>query len=167
VFCGFDRASVAHPLDGFGFLVPAVEGRDILGTIFSSSLFERRSPEGKVALTTFVGGVRRPELVDLEDGALVDYAVGELGRVVGAKGAPEFVHVQKWARAIPQYVIGHDRVGAAIERLENQYPKLFFCTNYQGGVSVGDCVEHAAKACERVVSRMSLTHETSFRSIKS
>jgi oxygen-dependent protoporphyrinogen oxidase len=38
VVLGFKRADVMHPLTGFGFLVPASEGRRILGAIFSSSV---------------------------------------------------------------------------------------------------------------------------------
>lgn len=154
VFCGWDRARVSHPLDGFGFLVPAVEGRDILGTIFSSTLFPGRAPEGKVALTTFVGGMRRPELVaDLDDDAIVERVVDELRRVIGVSGAPELVRVHRWARAIPQYVIGHRRLTDAIARMENQHSGLFFCTNYQRGVSVGDCVEHAAAVAHAVADK--------------
>ncbi|MFQ6611114.1 MAG: protoporphyrinogen oxidase, partial [Fidelibacterota bacterium] len=36
---GFDRNDVIHPLDGFGILIPKVENFQILGTLFSSSLF--------------------------------------------------------------------------------------------------------------------------------
>ena len=44
VVLGFRREDVAHPLDGFGALIPQVEGFHILGTIFSSSLFPNRAP---------------------------------------------------------------------------------------------------------------------------
>ena len=43
---GFRREDVAHPLDGFGVLMPEVERRNILGAIFSSSLFPYRAPAG-------------------------------------------------------------------------------------------------------------------------
>src|SRR5690606_12369636 len=45
VVLGFRREDVAHPLDGFGVLVPEAERMSILGTIFSSSLFVGRAPE--------------------------------------------------------------------------------------------------------------------------
>jgi oxygen-dependent protoporphyrinogen oxidase len=150
VFTGFRRDDVAHPLDGFGFLVPAVENRDILGTIFSSSLFAGRAPDGSVAVTTFVGGMRRPELVAREDDELTDMVMRELADIIGVRDAPSFTHVFKWKRAIPQYALGHRRVTDAMDSLETEYSGLFFCTNYRRGVSVGDCVDHAASLSARI-----------------
>jgi oxygen-dependent protoporphyrinogen oxidase len=154
VFLGYAHADVRHPLDGFGFLVPEVEGRRILGTIFSSSLFDRRSPEGAVALTTFVGGMRHPELVGLDADELIEMVAAELRDIIGVSGEPVFSHVFRWEKAIPQYAIGHSRVTDAIDSLETQYSGLFFCTNYQRGVSVGDCVDHAAALAERVANSL-------------
>lgn len=151
VFLGYRREDVVHPLDGFGFLVPAVENRRILGTIFSSSLFPGRAPEGDVALTTFVGGMRRGDLVGLDNDALIDLVTEELDDLIGIKAAPRFVHVHTWRRAIPQFAMGHSRVTDAIDSLETEYSGLFLCTNYRRGVSVGDCIDSAATLSARIV----------------
>ena len=58
VALGFRRKDVMHRLDGFGMLIPRVEGFRILGTIFSSSLFPNRAPAGCVTLTSYLGGAR-------------------------------------------------------------------------------------------------------------
>jgi oxygen-dependent protoporphyrinogen oxidase len=146
----FDRARVAHPLDGFGFLVPEKEKRRILGTIFSSTLFANRAPEDRVVLTTFVGGTRQPEMALQDDAALVATVKDELAQLVGAKGDPMAVRVSRWARAIPQYNLGHlDRV-ARVERLSETQTGLFFCANWRGGISVGDCIKSAYGSAERV-----------------
>src|SRR5205823_10694546 len=70
VFVGCRRADVAHPLDGFGLLMPEIEGARILGALFSSTLFPGRAPAGHVALTVFAGGTRQPEIARLEDDEL-------------------------------------------------------------------------------------------------
>jgi protoporphyrinogen/coproporphyrinogen III oxidase len=101
VFTGYKRSDVLHALDGFGMLVPQVEHRLVLGTLFSSTLFPGRAPEGYVGLTSFVGGMREPELAGLDDSELVRIVQTELSRFVGARGAPVFTHVQTWRRAIP------------------------------------------------------------------
>ena len=106
VFLGFRRADVAHPLDGFGLLTPAVEQRRILGTLFSSTLFPGRAPAGHVALTTFVGGTRQPELAQATDAELLAAVQAELAALLGVRGAPVIARIQRWPHAIAQYVVG-------------------------------------------------------------
>ena len=60
VYHGYDKQSIKHPLNGFGFLVPEIENRQTLGTLFSSTLFPDRAPANHALLTTFVGGERQP-----------------------------------------------------------------------------------------------------------
>ena len=62
--------------------------------------------------------------------------------------------MRRWERAIPQYVVGHRRVVDAMAELEKHYSGLFFCTNYQRGVSVGDCIDHASAVADRVEERI-------------
>ncbi|MBM3844452.1 MAG: protoporphyrinogen oxidase, partial [Verrucomicrobia bacterium] len=140
VFTGHRREDVTHPLDGFGLLVPAVEGGRILGTLFSSTLFPGRAPEGHVALTTFVGGTRQPELTALDDAALATLVCEELGRLLGVSGTPAIVRVQRWPRAIPQYAPGHERFLTAIRQLEAAAPGVFVGGNCRDGISLPNCI---------------------------
>lgn len=140
VFTGHRREDVTHPLDGFGLLVPAVEGGRILGTLFSSTLFPGRAPEGHVALTTFVGGMRQPELAALDDAALGTLVREELARLLGVAGTPAIVRVQRWPRAIPQYAPGHQRFLTAIGRLEAAAPGVFVGGNCRDGISLPNCI---------------------------
>jgi oxygen-dependent protoporphyrinogen oxidase len=78
LFLGFRREQVAHPLDGFGALVPAREQRSLLGVLFSSSLFADRAPDGHVALTVFAGGMRQPETGRLDTAALLARVLPDL-----------------------------------------------------------------------------------------
>ena len=64
---GFRREQIAHPLDGFGFVVPTMEKRRIIAGSFSSIKFPGRAPEGKVLLRVFIGGALQPELLSLSD----------------------------------------------------------------------------------------------------
>jgi len=56
VVLGFRREDVTHSCQGFGMLIPKIEGFKILGTIFSSALFPNRAPAGHVLLSSYVGG---------------------------------------------------------------------------------------------------------------
>ena len=140
VFMGFRREDVAHPLDGFGLLVPEVEHGDILGTLFSSTLFPGRAPAGHIALTTFVGGTRQPENARLPDDALHDLVRGELARLLGVRADPAFVHIQRWPRAIPQYTLDYRRHQDAMAAFESLAPGVFIGGNSRDGISLANCI---------------------------
>lgn len=148
VFTGYARAQVSHALDGFGVLVPQVERRQILGTLFSSTLFPGRAPEGHVALTTFVGGMRDPHLPQLDDEELLRVVQGELAGLLGAQGAPVFTRVQRWPRAIPQYTLGYQRFKDAITSVEAAAPGLFIGGNCRDGISLANCIEAGRRLAE-------------------
>jgi oxygen-dependent protoporphyrinogen oxidase len=155
VALGYDRAAVEHPLDGFGMLVPPVEDQfDILGTIFSSTLFPGRAPDGHVLLTTFVGGARTPSLAERTPSAVRDVVERDLNRLLGVTGDPGFAQHVQWPRAIPQYTLGYGTVKETLDTLEAEHDGLYFAGNYRSGVSVGDAVASGAAAACRALDAL-------------
>lgn len=156
VALGFRREDVAHPLDGFGALVPAAEGRHILGAIFSSSLFPGRAPDGHALLTVFVGGARQPRQAALGDGALEQDVLRDLRDLLGLRGEPVFRRIVRWPRAIPQYNRGYGEILRAIEGAEAANPGLHLAGNYRGGIAAGQCLHNglslAARLCDNPVA---------------
>ncbi|AOS45871.1 Protoporphyrinogen oxidase [Lacunisphaera limnophila] len=150
LFLGYRRDQIAHPLDGFGGLVPAVERRNVLGILFSSTLFPGRAPEGHVALTIFVGGMRQPDHARLAPEALLRLIDRDLQDLVGAKGAPVFMRHTHWPRAIPQYIPGFERWLDQMTALEARHPGLFIGGNARDGISVPDCIKSGTRLAERV-----------------
>jgi len=148
VASGYRRADIAHSLAGFGFLVPKKEARRILGSLFSSSMFPGRAPDGIVVLTTFAGGMRNPQLPAQPDGALATLVHEELAALVGATSPPIWVDVTRLSRAIPQYNLGHADRLRPLDEAEHALPGLFFCGSYRGGVAVGDCIKSAHAVAE-------------------
>jgi oxygen-dependent protoporphyrinogen oxidase len=144
------RADIAHSLAGFGFLVPKKEQRRILGTLFSSSMFEGRAAEGTVLLTSFIGGLRNPDLPAQSDAALAALLREELAALIGARGDPLWREITRWTQAIPQYNLGHREHLRPLAAAERALPGLHVCANYRGGVSVGDCIKSAHAAAETV-----------------
>ena len=150
VVLGFRREDVAHPLDGFGMLIPEVEKFNTLGTLFSSSLFPNRAPAGHVLLTSYIGGARNPELA-LKDGeTLVKLTLEDLRRLLGVKGSPTFTHYFTFPHAIPQYEVGYGRYKELMARTESNCPGLFFAGNYRDGVSLGDSIVSGHNIAERI-----------------
>lgn len=147
VVTAYRREDVAHPLDGFGVLIPKKENRKLLGTLFSSSLFEGRAPAGHVLLTTFAGGRRNPEMTTMDEATLKRTVDAELASLVGARD-PLWHEIVRWTHAIPQYTIGHLQRIAAVDAAAAALPGLHFCANWRGGVSFGDCIKNGIAMAE-------------------
>ncbi|MBL9215007.1 MAG: protoporphyrinogen oxidase [Opitutaceae bacterium] len=148
VFLGFRREDVAHPLDGFGMLTPAVAGRQILGTLFSSTLFPGRAPEGHVALTTFVGGARQPDLARQDDATLNAIVLRELDALLGIRSCPVIARIQRWPRAIPQYTVGYQRFKDLCAAAEAGAPGLHIGGTARDGVSLSNCITSGRRLAE-------------------
>lgn len=151
VFMGFVKGENCRPLDGFGFLVPKVENRKILGTIWSSTIFPNRAPNGGIALTSFVGGMRQPELADRDDEKLSQIVLNELRDILELQAMPDVVKIRRWQRAIPQYELGHQQRIEAVEKFEAQHPGIFVAGNFRGGISVGDCIMQSESVANKAV----------------
>jgi oxygen-dependent protoporphyrinogen oxidase len=150
----FDRADVPRTHDGFGFLAPNVEGRQVLGSIWASTVFEGHAPSGTVMLRTLLGGVRRAELALGDDETLLGRARAELEALVGIprRAVPRAQKVIRWDRAIPQYDVGHlGRIRAADE-LEQRFPGLYLSGNGLRGVSMVQCVTAAGALSARILA---------------
>ncbi|HEX7879844.1 MAG TPA: protoporphyrinogen oxidase [Candidatus Eisenbacteria bacterium] len=142
---GFKRQDVAHPLDGFGVLVPRREGRRLLGALFPSSLFPGRAPDGFVGITAMAGGVNDPAVLALAADEFVAHVLGELGRLLGISAPPVHVITRSWREAIPQYELGHQRWLDLAERCERDRPGLHLLGSWRGGVSVPDRIRAATE----------------------
>lgn len=154
VFLGYRREDVGHPLDGFGFLVPKKEGRLILGCLWSSSTFPRRAPNGMVAVTVFVGGDRQPELTELSDQNLANLVISGVKNLMQIKGNHVYLRATRWKRAIPQYEKGHLKKIKILDQFESQFPGFHLCSNYRGGISVGDCIMRGFEVAQRESDRL-------------
>jgi oxygen-dependent protoporphyrinogen oxidase len=143
VALGFPRAAVAHPLDGFGMLIPFAEQRSILGAIFASTLFPGRAPDGCVQLMIFAGGAVHPEIATLPEAELVPLVLRDLGDLLGVSGKPVFQRHTFWPRAIPQYNVGHGLFLEALEQVESAFPGLHLRGNFRGGVGINDVLAQA------------------------
>ena len=148
---GYRRDQIAHPLDGFGVVVPEIESRRILAASFSSLKFPGRAPDDSVLIRVFIGGARHPKMVDLPDDALRQIVVEELTSLLGVRGEPTLFQVCRWHNAMPQYHLGH---GALVQRIEERMANLSgleLAGNAYHGVGIPDCIHSGEQAAERIV----------------
>jgi oxygen-dependent protoporphyrinogen oxidase len=151
VSLGFAREDVAHPLDAAGMVVPRGEGRRILAVSFSSQKFPGRAPEGSVLMRTFVGGALDPETAALDDDHLVPTVLAELRDVLGIRGGPQIIQIDRWQGAMPQYTVGHgDRV-ANIRRLVAAHRGLALAGAAYEGVGIPQVIASGQAAAGTVI----------------
>lgn len=149
VHTAYKRTDVAHPLNGFGGLNPAVENRFAAGHIWSSSIFPTRCPADEVLFTTFVGGQQRSANARLPDAEIRSRVHEELAASFGISATqPIWQRSFNWPNAIPQYDRHLQAVKQQIATLEAD--QLFICANWYGGVSLSDCIGKARALSSRL-----------------
>ena len=141
VFLGMKKDSIEHNLDGFGFLVPRKENLSILGTLFSSTLFENRAPKGNILLTTFVGGERMPDFALAPDKQIYDAVEKDLSKLLGMKNKPDFRHIKRWEKSIPLPDLKMGVRAKAANELSLLNLGLKFSGSAFSGVSLPNCLD--------------------------
>jgi protoporphyrinogen/coproporphyrinogen III oxidase len=152
----FDEAQLGPLPDGFGFLVPAVEGRAMLACTFVHRKFAGRTPSGKAVLRAFLGGAKNEALLDQSDDVLVATVRRELSEILGARVVgphipAEATQVSRWRRAMAQYAVGHqERMKRVKERLAG-LPGLRLAGNAYDGIGIPDCIRTGRNAAKELV----------------
>lgn len=149
LFLGYRREQVAHPLDGFGLLVPEKENLSTLGVLFSSSLFTERAPHGHIALTVLVGGTRQPELARRPAEQILATVEPDLRQLLGVTGTPVFKRHTFWPRAIPQYNLGYDQTLGTMTAVERGLPNFLIGGQARDGISLPACIAAGEKLATR------------------
>jgi oxygen-dependent protoporphyrinogen oxidase len=150
-----------RPLRGFGQLVPRGQGIRTLGTIWGSSLFAGRAPEGYHLLLNFIGGATDGAIVQYDDDEIVATVHRDLQRMVllPESSGPEVLAVHRWAQAIPQYTRGHQQRIAIAQTAAARVGGVFLCSNYIQGVSLGDCISQGRAVAATVAHFLQTTSE--------
>lgn len=151
----YPRAAVAGAAEGFGFVVPRAEGRDLIAATWTSLKWPHRAPADQLLVRCYVGGVGREAILQLDDQALVARVREELASMCGVTAEPHYVEVNRWLKAMPQYTLGHlDRLNQ-IDAALSRYGGLVLTGAGYRGVGIPDCIRDGAVAADRVVRYLS------------
>jgi oxygen-dependent protoporphyrinogen oxidase len=159
VSLGYQKQDVEHSLDGFGFLIPRSEGLRTLGTVWNSSLFPNRAPQGSVLLTGFIGGATDPQATMLSAEEISAIVHREIAPILSIRNQPTFSNVEIYRRALPQYNVGHTARIANLERESSALLNLKLVGNYLRGPAIGTCIEQALAVADGI--RASVSHASS------
>jgi len=157
VALGYARNQINHPLDAFGFVVPAIEKRRVIAASLASVKFAGRAPEGHVLIRVFIGGALQPQLTDRPDEELIAIARAELEELLGASGEPEVCEVFRSPGAMPQYHVGHLDLVAQIESRVAEIPRFALAGNAYRGVGIPFCIRSGEQAAQRIAEELART----------
>ena len=149
VTVGFQRDRFPHPLDGFGFLVPRVERRQVAACTWVNTKFPERVARGYAVLRAFIVGDTAEELMPASDTELIETVAAELRRFMGVDVKPVFHTVNRWQSSMPQYLVNHrsrvENIRSGVAELQG----LEITGNAYDGVGIPDCVRLARETAER------------------
>jgi oxygen-dependent protoporphyrinogen oxidase len=153
ILLGYRREDVAHPLDGYGMVIPQTEGLRATALSFVSTKFPHRAPAGHVLLRGFLGGVRDAEVMKLTDEEMVETVKREMSAVLGLRGQPAMTRVFRWPDGTPQLEVGHLERMAAVERELAAVPGLHLTGAGIRSTGIPDSVADGTRAGDLAAER--------------
>ncbi len=152
VCLGYDKKQIGREAEGFGFLIPRGQGKRILGSIWTSSIFSDRCPEGMAQFRIMIGGDTDPEAIDLSDDQLLDVVSSDFHPIMNINSRPQYVNIFRYKRGIPQFIVGHPAKMKRLDDLLKDHPGLKFTGNAYEGVGLNDCVVRSQKVVKQLAA---------------
>jgi len=139
-------------LNAFGGLVPSTENRDCLGILFPSTLFDNRAPKDGAILSVFMGGMKRPDMIEKSDEEIKKIALKEIKITLDSDYQPDLLRVFRYEQAIPQYEETSGVRFKAIDQLQNKYPGLILAGNIRDGIGMADRVKQGKQVALQIIN---------------
>jgi len=144
----FPLKAFSQKPEGFGYLIPSSEGKEVLGVLFESNIFAHRCVSDEILIRVMIGGARHPEILKKSREELTALAVKEIQTTLKANAQPVETFFAQWPKAIPQYDRAYVAAEAKIAEELKRWPGLYLVANYRKGVSLNDCIENAYQAAQ-------------------
>jgi oxygen-dependent protoporphyrinogen oxidase len=147
-------SDIPRVLEGFGFVVPAIEKREILACTFSHMKFAARAPQGFALLRAFVGGALQPRAFEYGDTDMVRIVRQNLRDLLGIQRAPLFTQVKRHPLAMARYRVGHLTLIDQIDASLQPFPTLQLAGNAYAGVGIPDCIHRGEQCADRLLNHL-------------
>ena len=145
----FDKSSFEKKPEGFGYLIPSAENKEILGVLFESNIFPNRCGPDQILIRVMAGGARHPNILERSREEILKAALEEIQNQFPFKNKPIETFFIPIHKAIPQYDIQYTEIKTRIVNKLQKYSNLHLVANYWKGVAFNDCIESAFQAAQK------------------
>tara|TARA_Y200000002_G_C22688537_1_gene666985 strand:- start:5171 stop:6490 length:1320 start_codon:yes stop_codon:yes gene_type:complete len=146
----YSNKDIPNNTDAFGFLVPRIEGFDLLGAIWKSSIFPSHTPEGQKQFTLLAGGahkvIQKNEITETQN-----KIIQEFSKIMNINAEPIHSDHMYWEKAIPQQNLGYGIMRSAVSDFMKIQKNFTIGGNYLWGVSIPDCIKQAKLTAQQLV----------------
>jgi oxygen-dependent protoporphyrinogen oxidase len=153
VSLAFRRSELTCELNGFGFIVPATEGRRINACSWSSTKFSHRAPDDYVLMRVFIGGAFTEDLAEQDEATLIEIARQELREIMGITATPVLARAYRWKKSNPQYNVGHGALIEEIDQAVASHPGLYLAGAAYRGSGIPDCIQSGMDTAAKIEQR--------------
>ena len=137
-------------MDGFGYLVPRIEGEKLLGVIFDSNIFKEQNKKNQSRLTIITEE-------ELSNNNLTEFVEDVLKRHLNITDIPAHISYLRCKNAIPQYCLGHkEKILKVKNFFKERYSKILFTGNYFENVSVDGCINKSKQIVNKIENKFKL-----------
>ena len=145
---------IPRPLDGFGFVVPAIEKRQILACTFCHVKFAGRAPQHHALLRAFMGGALQPKVFDLDKNEIVRVVRQNMQELLGITSEPIFSQIERHRQSMAQYQVGHLDLVAEIDSCVRNFPALQLAGNAFTAIGIPDCIHRGEECADRILAEL-------------
>ena len=151
VSLAFRERDLPRPVAGYGYLVPRVEGSNVVAVTVASNKWQGRAADGHVLFRVYLRAHGGGDITCETNDELERAARQELKEAYEIAAPPVVVRSGRWPAALPQYTMGHGaRVAHIRERLAARRG-LFVAGAAYAGVGIPDCIASGEAAADETL----------------
>lgn len=138
----------------FGGLIPCKEKEDVLGILYPYQCFSGRAPKGKSLFSVFIGGLKKPYMLEKSDEEILELTKDILKRTMqyDEKFPLEHFKIFRHYKVIPQYDKDSGRRLAYIADLQEEYPHLTIAGNLKDGIGMADRIRQGTEIAKSILN---------------
>ncbi len=138
-------------IDAFGGLIPQKENKNLLGLLFMSSQFPNRAPKDGALFSVFMGGIKKPQIIDYEDSKIKKILSKEFMDLFEIEEFnPSLFEINRYKSAIAQYGTESKEKLMAINEIEKKYPGFYIQGSIKDGIGISDRISQAYHISQKI-----------------